>query len=444
MEFAYLLTGVALGALLAWFWARAQAGTAHQKVQAETARQLAQATMERQVAEEKVKIFEKNLSDHREELIRLRQELMELSAQLAQARTNVLHLSQQMGDKEVELVQTQQRLTAEFKNMANEILEDKSRRFTEQNRENIFAVLQPLQAKFSEFKQKVEEVYDKEAQQRFSLEREIRGLHELNQQMSHEAHQLTSALRGQSKSQGNWGEMILESVLEKSGLMSGREYYVQQSVATEDNRRLQPDVVIHLPEKKYLVVDAKVSLTAYERWHRSEDGAEQERQLRLLLQSMRQHISDLSAKNYHQLYAPGSPDFVLMFLPVEPAFSLAVQHDPELFQWAFERNIVLVSASTLLATLRTVASIWRQEKQNRNAEEIAREGGLLYDKMVGLLGDLKELGTELGRAQRAYDTALQKMSTGKGNLLGRVEKMRLLGAKTSKAIPPDLLGSEEE
>jgi DNA recombination protein RmuC len=444
MEWAYLLIGFGLGALLAWLWGREQVAQARQEAQAQAAGPLAEAQAGRQVAEEKNKWFEKNLGEGRAELAELRQSLAAATAQLAGAKAEALHLGQQLGQKDEQLRQLQQTLTAEFKNLANEILEEKGRRFAEQNRTSLAAVLLPLQEKFGEFRQKVEEVYDKEAQQRFSLEREIKGLRELNQQMSHEAHQLATALRGQAKVQGNWGEMVLESILEKSGLVNGREYRVQPSVQTDDHRRLQPDVVICLPEQKYLVVDAKVSLTAYERWHRAEEGAEKDRQLRLLLQSVRQHASDLSSKNYHQLYSPGSPDFVLMFLPVEPAFNLATQHDPDLFQWAFERNVVLVSASTLLATLRTVASIWRQEKQSRNAEEIAREGGLLYDKVVGLLADLRELGNLLGRAQHLHDATLQKMGTGKGNLLGRVEKLRQLGAKASKSLPPDLFTAPED
>ncbi|MCU0449787.1 MAG: DNA recombination protein RmuC [Bernardetiaceae bacterium] len=459
MEIFYALGGLLVGGLLAWWWGGQQLRQAQQtaEVNLANAKLAAQLAADRHLAEQlqpllaekealaqKAALLEKTTTEGRHELLRLRQEILDVATQLAQARTQVQHLSGQLAEKEEEYAQMQQKLTAEFKNIAADILEEKSKRFTEQNQTNLFAVLAPLQQKFAEFKQKVEEVYDKEAQQRFSLEREIKSLHELNQQMSREAQNLTSALRGQTKTQGNWGEFILESVLEKSGLVRGREYLVQASQTSADGRRLQPDVVIGLPGQKYLVVDSKVSLTAYERWHAAEHPDEKDRQLRLLAQSVRQHVADLAAKGYHQLYGQASPDFVLMFLPVEPAFALATQQDPDLFQWALDRNIVLVSASTLLATLRTVASLWRQEKQTRNAEDIAREGGLLYDKVHGLLLDLQALGEQLGRAQSTYDTAVAKVSTGKGNLLARVERLKVLGAKTSKTLPLPFDGQEEE
>lgn len=437
LDLLFLLLGLALGAAIAWLWAQQSFVRERAAWQSSTQQADQEALLARKLAEERLSLTEKSMADHRDELLKLRQENLRLSAENAQHQTALGHARQQVADKEAELLQTQQKLAAEFKNIANEILEEKSRRFTELNREQVGNVLQPLHRQLAEFKQKVEEVYEKEAKQRFSLEREIRQLHDLNQQMSKEAHQLTTALRGQAKTQGNWGEVILENVLENSGLTRDHEYLVQQSYTDETGRRLQPDVVIKLPQQRYMVIDAKVSLNAYERYAAAQTDEERATHLDQHLKSVRQHINDLSGKNYQQLHGAASPDFVLLFMPVEPAFHLAMQHDQSLFQWAFDRNIVLVSVSTLLATLRTVASIWRQEKQSRNAEEIAKEGGALYDKLVGLLADLQTLGKELATAQKAYDGALNKLSTGKGNLLARAEKMKALGAKATKSLPPE-------
>jgi DNA recombination protein RmuC len=366
------------------------------------------------------------------------------ASKMAIYKANNENLKEKVAEKQQEISLLQEKITTEFKSIATEILEEKTKKITEQSHFSLKNILDPFGEKLSDFRKKVEETYDREAKERFSLEKEIRNLQQLNQQISKEANNLATALKGQSKIQGNWGEMILESILEKSGLEKEREYFLQKSHTTDSGKRLQPDVLISLPNQKYLIIDAKVSLNAYERFCASEENEQERTQyLKQYLVALRQHIIELSQKNYQHLYANQSPDFVLMFLPIEPAFSLAVQHDADLLNLAFERGVVLVSATTLLACLRTVASIWRQEKQNRYAEEIAKEGGMLYEKAVGLVNALKDLGLKIQYTQNAYEEVMLKLSTGKGNLLSRIEKMKALGIKTNKSLSPNLFEDGE-
>ena len=332
------------------------------------------------------------------------------------------------------LNEAKEALTSQFKNLANEILEDKSKRFTEQNTANLDALLKPLQTKLTEFKEQVSNSYGNEARERHALKSEIERLANLNLRMSDETRSLTQALKGDSKVQGNWGELVLESILESSGLRKGEEYVVQDSHTQTDGSRLQPDVVIKLPEGRRLVVDSKVSITAYARHAESTDPAIAEQELAAHIQSLRQHIQGLSGKNYSALYGAGSVDFVLMFVPIEPAFLLAMKTAPNLYQEALVKNIVLVCPSTLMATLRTVAHLWRQDHQNRNALEIAKQCGSLYDKFVGFVEDLEKLGQRLDQAQTSYHDAFNKLKTGKGNLIRSAEKVRELGVKPSKNL----------
>lgn len=330
-------------------------------------------------------------------------------------------------------------LTSQFKNLANEILEDKSKRFTEQNAASLDALLKPLQTKLSEFKEQVSNSYGNEARERFALKSEIERLANLNLRMSDETRSLTQALKGDSKVQGNWGELVLESILESSGLRKGEEYLVQDSHTLTDGSRLQPDVVVKLPEGRSLVVDSKVSITAYARHAETTDPLIAERELAAHIQSLRQHIQGLSSKNYSSLYGIGSVDFVLMFVPIEPAFLLALKTAPNLYQEALAKNIVLVCPSTLMATLRTVAHLWRQDHQNRNALEIAKQCGTLYDKFVGFVDDLEKLGQRLDQAQGSYHDAFNKLKSGKGNLIRTAEKVRELGVKPSKNLSESLI-----
>jgi DNA recombination protein RmuC len=342
------------------------------------------------------------------------------------------------------LNEAKEALTSQFKNLANEILEDKSKRFTEQNVANLDALLKPLQAKLSEFKEQVNTSYGNEARERFALKNEIERLANLNLRMSDETRSLTQALKGDSKVQGNWGELVLESILESSGLRKGEEYLVQDSHTQTDGSRLQPDVVVKLPEGRSLVVDSKVSITAYSRHAESSDPVVAEQELAAHIQSLRQHIQGLSSKNYSSLYGIGSVDFVLMFVPIEPAFLLALKTAPNLYQEALAKNIVLVCPSTLMATLRTVAHLWRQDQQNRNALEIAKQCGTLYDKFVGFVDDLEKLGQRLDQAQTSYHDAFNKLKSGKGNLIRTAEKVRELGVKPSKNLSPPLIESSSE
>lgn len=337
------------------------------------------------------------------------------------------------------LQEAKEQLRLEFENLANKIFEEKSQKFTEQNQVNVAAVLNPLREQLTNFHRKVEDVYDKESKERHSLLHEITKLKDLNQQISKDALNLTNALKGETKTQGNWGEMILERVLEQSGLTKGREYEVQGKYVDEAGRRLHPDVIVHLPEQKDVVIDSKVSLVAYERYCRSDDEAERAKALSEHIASMRAHIKGLSAKSYEDLVGLRSLDFVLMFVPIEAAFILAVEHEQNLFGDAFERNIVVVSPSTLLATLRTIEHIWRYEYQNRNAQEIAKQAGNLYDKFVGFVEALDDIGDKLGKAQLAYEMARGRLAEGKGNLVGRVEALKRLGAKSKKDLPPEYL-----
>jgi DNA recombination protein RmuC len=339
------------------------------------------------------------------------------------------------------LNEAKEALTIQFKNLANDILDDKTRRFTEQNALSLDALLKPLQTKLTEFREQVSTSYANESRERFALKNEIERLSALNVKMSDETRSLTQALKGDSKVQGNWGELVLESILESSGLRKGEEYLVQDSHTQMDGSRLQPDIVVRLPEGRHLVVDSKVSITAYARHAESLDADTAQIELNAHIQSLRQHIQGLSSKNYSSLYGVGSVDFVLMFIPIEPAFLLALKSAPNLYQEALAKNIVLVCPSTLMATLRTVAHLWRQDHQNKNALEIARQCGALYDKFVGFIDDMEKLGQRIDQAQTSYHDAFNKLKTGKGNLIRTAERVRELGVKPSKTLPTGLLDS---
>ncbi len=359
-----------------------------------------------------------------------------LTLDLAEVRSKLATEIEASQEKLALLTDAKQALSDQFKNLANEILEDKSKRFTEQNQTNLGALLDPLKLRISEFQSKIEDTYVKEGKERTALGEQVRQLMELNNQLSEDAKNLTRALRGSSKTQGNWGELVLERVLEASGLRKGEEYIVQTSHTREDGTRALPDVVIHLPENRSLVIDAKVSLVAYEEFAISEVEVDRVAASKRHIESVKNHIRGLSEKNYHSLYGLKSLDFVLLFVPIEPAFMLAVTSDRDLFMDAWKRNVLLVSPSTLLFVVRTVAHLWRQEAQTRNAQEIAKRGAELYDKFVGFVEDMNALGNRLRQAQTEYDGAYGKLASGRGNLIGQAEKLRTLGVKPSKSLPP--------
>ena len=358
------------------------------------------------------------------------------------AETELAAERRQSADKLATLQQTAQEaktvLSDQFKNLANEILEEKSKRFAEQNQQNLDILLKPLQEKLTDFRKQVDETYQSEARERFALKQEVEKLAGLNLRMTDETRALTNALKGESKTQGDWGELVLETILENSGLRKGEEYLVQDTQTISDGSRLQPDVVIRLPESKHLVIDSKVSITAYTRYIQADDDNIKTAELNSHVLSIKQHIQGLSAKNYQDLYGVGSIDFVLMFIPIEPAFLAAMRHAPDIYQDALKKNIVIVCPSTLLATVRTVAHLWRQEHQNRNAQEIARQCASLYDKFVGFVEDLDKVGQRLEQAQISYADAVGKLKTGRGNLIRTAENVKKLGVKPNKSLPSKL------
>jgi DNA recombination protein RmuC len=337
------------------------------------------------------------------------------------------------------LTEARQELGDRFKTLANEILEEKSKRFAEENKQGLETLLAPLREKLGEFQLKVEQTYDKESRERLTLQGEIKRLAELNEQISEDAVNLTRALKGDAKTQGMWGEFVLEKLLESSGLRSNEEYVVQKAFQNADDRKSRPDVVINLPDKRHIVIDSKVSLTAYERYVSAEEDADRELALRQHLASVRTHVMELSGKSYQNLYGLESLDFVLMFVAVESASMLAMQSERGLFLDALRKNVLIVSPSSLIGVLRTIAHIWRQEYQNRNAKELARQCAALYDKFVGFVEDLEDIGRKLAATQQSYEDAKGKLSTGRGNLIRQAERIRSLGVKPTKALPPELV-----
>ncbi len=363
----------------------------------------------------------------------------ELIATKTMLATELKNLQLKLEEREKNVTQLQEKFTKEFENLANKILDEKSTKFTHQNKENLKVILNPLQEKIKIFEDKVDKTHKESIDYHAALRQQILGLKELNIQMSKEALNLTKALKGDSKTQGNWGELVLERVLEKSGLEKDREYFVQQSFTNDDGKRVLPDVVIHLPNHKKMIVDSKVSLTAYEQYVNTEDETEKEQFLKEHITSLKRHVEQLSEKKYEDLYKIESPDFVLLFIPIEPAFAIALNSDNTLYNKAFSKNIVIVTPTTLLATLRTIDTMWNNEKQQRNAIEIARQAGALYDKFDGLLKDLIGVGKKIDASKTDYNAAMNKLFEGKGNLITSVEKLKKMGAKAKKALPENII-----
>lgn len=375
----------------------------------------------------------------RSELDKIRREKNSINSDHAALQSKVAEERKAAADKLRLLEQAEAKMTKEFENLANRIFEEKHEKFSQVSKTNIETMLTPMREQLTSFRKRVDHVYNTENQERASLLTEIKQLKVLNERIGADALNLTKALKGDSKLRGNWGEMQLERLLEESGLGKGREYEVQVSLQNEEGRRLQPDVVIHLPEKKDVVIDSKVSLVAYEQYHATDSDDERQRQIRNHIASLRNHISELSAKNYDELIGVNSLDLVIMFVPIEPALLLAFEHEPNLFNEAFNRKILLVSPSTLMATLQIINNIWRYEHQNLNALQIATDAGRLHDQFVLFIEALEKIGDQLGKATESYQLAHKRLTSGRGNLVGRTQKLKKLGAKTKKVIDAQLL-----
>lgn len=369
--------------------------------------------------------------------------LQEYASALATFKSENDHLLQRLDEQKAQFEINKEQVKNEILNLSHSILEEKSKKFTEQNSTQLKLILEPLGLRIDEFKKKVEDTYSEENRERATLKEQIRHMAELNQKMSVEAQNLTKALKGDAKTQGNWGEVILERILEKSGLRKGFEFEVQITERNEENKMIRPDVVVKLPDDKFMIVDSKVSLTAYEQFVNSENDEARKKHIKDHFLSLRTHIKGLADKNYQQLYGAKSPDFVLLFIPIQPAFDVAMMHEPEMYNFAFEQNIILVSPTTLLATLSTVSSVWKQEYQNRHAVEIADQSGRMYDKFVGFVEDLEKVGNAIQTTSKVYNDALNKLSTGKGNLINRAESLKKLGIKANKKLPAQFVEEQD-
>lgn len=432
-----LLLAALAGAFLgAWLTRRSTAVHVQSAVLSARARTDAELAVARDRAS-RIPDLERALQTAEQASMRWQTEAAELSTRLDAERN-------QHQEKLALLQEAREALALQFKSLANDILEEKGQRFSQQHQQQLGQILEPLRVKLGEFQGKVEQLYDTEGKERSALAQQVHQLLQLNQALSDDAKHLTQALKGSAKSQGNWGELILERVLEVSGLRKGHEYDVQESHTRDDGSRAQPDVVIHLPENRHLIIDAKVSLTAYEEYARADDDALRAQALKRHLESLRAHIRGLSARNYQLLHGTQSPDFVLMFVAIEPAFILGVSQDDQLFMEAWNRNVLLVSPSTLLFVVRTVAHLWHQEAQSRNAQEIARRGAELYDRLCGFVAELEKVGERLAQAQDSYRDAWSKLSTNKGNVIRQAQMLKELGVKPSKTLPNALVEHASE
>jgi DNA recombination protein RmuC len=443
MNIAFLFIGLIIGALGVAVWLNKQlSATRNAATEREKQFLLDQAETDRKksIVDETLRIKTEENARLTAELESARNSIAAQSEQIARTSTENSYLREQLDQQKSELVELQKKLQTEFENIANRILKERSNEFVQHNEKNIGEILNPLREKIASFEKKVEEAYDKEFRDKVSLREEVKKLTELNTRVSEEANNLTRALKGDVKKQGNWGEIILERVLERSGLTKGQEYEREEVVEGADMSVQRPDVILHLPDNKHIIVDSKVSLVAYERLMSAETDEQRALFQKEHIASLRSHVKLLSEKNYQNAHNLNTPDFVLMFVPIEASFAIAVQADNELFSYAWEKKIVIVSPTTLLATLRTISSIWKQENQSRNAQEIARLSGTLYDKLAGFVTDLGKIKDSIDKAGNSYDEAMKKLQNGNGNIFRTAERIKELGAKSNKQLPEDLIG----
>ncbi|MBI9056215.1 MAG: DNA recombination protein RmuC [Labilibaculum sp.] len=446
MEYLYIGIGIVKGIIIGWLIMRKKAS------------QKAAAYREDLLKQENTYIKEKSELSHQQSILEeralnLQREKVELNEVLSLERekndkltrsvsisaTERKNLEERLTSQKQELEELQKKFTTEFENIATKILKENTKEFTSSNQKNMSDIMGPIKEKLMSFEKKVEETYDRELRDKISLKEEVKKLYELNSKISDEANNLTKALKGDVKKQGNWGEVVLERILERSGLTKGEEYDREVVMQNSEGQTIRPDVIIHLPDEKHVIVDSKVSLVAYERFVNSIGDVDAEKFQKDHIVSMKSHVKELADKHYQSSESINSPDFVLMFMPIESSFAMAVQYDQELFNFAWDNKIVIVSPSTLLATLRTIASIWKQEQQNRNVLEIAKQGGLLYDKFVGFVDDMIKLGKQMDTSKNSYQDAMKKLYDGSGNLVRRAENIRELGAKVKKKLPQTLI-----
>jgi DNA recombination protein RmuC len=440
IEIVFLIIGLLIGFALAWFIAKAkylnQNDTAN--IVESLKQDLFNLSSDIKVKDDRLNGVNENLKSIKEELNQKENIISNLERNVAGKDSDLRHLNERLVENKKEVNELQEKFKIQFENLANKILEEKTGKFTEQNKTNLEAILNPLKDKIQQFEKKVDETHKKDIEDRASIQERIRNLVQTSNQISEDAKNLTKALKGDSKTQGNWGELILESILEKSGLVKDREYFVQQSFKDDMGSRFQPDVVVKFPDERTIIIDSKVSLTAYERFTSSENEEDQEKALNEHIGSIKKHIKELSEKKYQDLVDIKSLDFVMMFLPIEPAFLIAIQKEPDLWNFAYEKGILLISPTNLIAVLKMVSNFWNNERQNRNVMEIARQSGALYEKFLGFVNDLKEIEKKLDGAKTAHQNAMKKLSTGKDNLVSKVERIKKLGAKTEKELPEDL------
>lgn len=433
-----LITGAVFGAVIMHFKSKSEKGINPDEYK-QLSNENQRVTLEVEKFKERSTMLSEQLEKLNNEENKAQEALSNAHSKIAELETRNENLQNKFEEQKADLEKLQEKFSKDFELIANKILEEKAVRFTDLNKEKLKDVYTHLTDRINDFKKTITDTYIEGAKDRSELKNELKNLRDLNKSLQDEAHNLTKALKGDSKAQGNWGEMVLERILEMSGLQKGREYETQLSVTTEDNKRYQPDVVVNLPDSKKVIIDSKVSLTAYEQYVNTEDDKEKAKYLVEHIQSLRNHFKGLDRKQYQDLYKIGSLDFILLFVPIESAFSLAIENKQDLFNEAFAANIVIVTPSTLLATLKTIANIWKNEYQSQNVVEIAENAGNLYDKFIGFVEDMTDLGNRIDQTNKAYGNAMNKLSEGKGNLIRRAEKIRKLGAKTSKQLPENLL-----